>query len=72
MKTCKGCKYAEWDLNKAGKLHPSGNGKCTYKVKIPVLPLSMYWGLNTKPYINGGSINRKEPHQEHCPCYQHL
>lgn len=38
MKTCKGCKYADWRKTKAGKLHPTGDGKCAYEYKVPQLP----------------------------------
>lgn len=33
---CDGCKYAEWQLTKNGRLHPSGDGKCTYLRKRPL------------------------------------
>lgn len=67
MKTCKGCKYAGWDKTKTGKLHPSGQGRCTYPYKIPALPLAFYWLSVNLPSPCGGFINRKCMNQDHCP-----
>lgn len=68
MKTCNGCKYAEWKLTGIGHLHPSGDGKCTYEWKLPPLPQSMSWtgflGTSPKPY--GGQISRKRDLPDHC------
>ena len=33
MKNCTDCKYADWQRTAAGKLHPSGDGECTYEAK---------------------------------------
>ncbi len=83
MKSCIGCRYANWEKTKIGRLHPSGKGVCTYRVKFPVLPASMSWTpvktLNTSvidpsvaddPRIFGGYINRHKKFDDHCPCYQ--
>lgn len=35
MKNCNNCKYADWKKTVAGKLHPSGEGKCLYPYKVP-------------------------------------
>jgi hypothetical protein len=43
MKSCNGCAYAEWERTASGRLHPSGVGKCTYKVALPELPSCMSW-----------------------------
>lgn len=32
---CVGCVYANWDCTSAGRLHPSGLGRCTYEVVLP-------------------------------------
>ena len=64
MKSCKDCKYADWQKTVSGKLHPSGSGKCGFVVSIPALPASMYWFDCPRP--NGGSISRKETLKEHC------
>jgi len=55
MKSCAGCEYALWGRTNAGKLHPSGDGTCTFKVKIPPLPVSMFWDYaGNKPRASGG------------------
>ena len=69
MKNCKDCKYADWDKTKSGRLHPSGDGRCTFPWKIPALPASMYWIGKNSPTPNGGSINRKKRFKDHCPYY---
>jgi hypothetical protein len=66
MKSCTGGKYARWQKTKAGRLHPSGDGECTFKVKIPQLPASMYWIGRTDPVPHGGHINRREDLEDHC------
>jgi hypothetical protein len=69
MKTCLGCKHANWKRTKAGRLHPSGKGDCMYQVKMPVLPACMYW-LTYRPIKAGGSIYRGEEFKDHCLCYE--
>ena len=66
MRTCIGCRYAEWDKTKSGKFHPSGNGKCAFPYKIPPLPIAFYYISAGAPIPSGGYINRKEQHKEHC------
>lgn len=66
MKSCKDCKYAEWDRTKTGRLSPSGNGRCIYPYKVPKLPASMYWISFSTPHPCGGNINRKEELKEDC------
>ena len=68
MKNCTGCKYANWYRTVAGKLHPSGNGKCMFNWKINPLPAAFFF--YTSPTPSGGSINRREEFKEHCPCYE--
>lgn len=73
MKTCKGCRWAEWKRTAAGKLHPDGYGKCAFPLKIPKLPTAFYWsgygaGLGTPP-ISGGVIERHRELRDQCPCY---
>ncbi len=67
MKSCTYCKYADWKRTADGKLHRSGDGQCTYKIKMPVLPASRYYVMN--PQLSGGMINRREEFKDHCPCY---
>jgi len=69
MKNCKDCKYAEWDKTTTGRLHPSGDGKCTYPFKVPKLPAAMYWIGRTVPEPSGGQINRRTDLKEHCTYY---
>ena len=73
MKNCTGCKWAEWQLTKAGKLHPSGNGMCKKIVKFPALPIAFFWpGWNGSPAPSpsGGYINRRQDHNDPCPYYE--
>lgn len=69
MKNCKGCKYADWNRTKAGALHPSGDGHCTYPWSLPPLPASMFWVGHGPPRPNGGFISRKREHSAHCTYY---
>ena len=69
MKTCTHCKYANWKRTPAGKLHPSGEGKCTFPWKLPPLPASMYWVTRDGPTPNGGYVNRREELKDHCTYY---
>jgi len=72
MKTCIGCKYAEWDKTKAGRLHPSGDGRCKYKIVMPVIPAAFSWlGLGNPPHPLGGHISRRKELRDHCPCFVH-
>lgn len=64
MKTCKGCTHADWDKTVAGKLHPSGEGRCTYEYKRRVLPQAYYWLCETA--FSGGEINRHTEFDDHC------
>ncbi len=66
MKNCTHCTYANWQRTKAGKLHPSGDGKCEYKYDIPALPASMWWLGESPPKPYGGWINRKTEFKDHC------
>jgi len=70
MKNCTDCKHAEWERTKAGRLHPSGDGRCKYPYKVPPLPAAMYWWGSGRPMISGGHINRREELPEHCPYFE--
>lgn len=67
MKDCTNCINAEWQKREDGKLHPGGDGNCTWKLKVPVLPSSMHWWIGKEPVAHGGHINRRELLKEHCP-----
>ena len=70
MKTCIGCKCADWYRTKAGKLHPSGEGRCTYPWAMPPLPQSMHWvGRDGSPVPYGGYISRREVSADDCVYY---
>ena len=67
MKNCTYCKYAEWKKTSSGKLHPSGDGRCTYEVVIPKLPASKRWATSgSLPMPTHGFINRREELKEDC------
>jgi hypothetical protein len=69
MKNCQGCKFAKWDRTDSGRLHPSGDGRCTYEWKSPPIPACSHWmGHEPKPY--GVHINRRQDNKEHCVYYQ--
>ena len=68
MKNCTNCAYAKWDKTTKGKLHPSGDGKCTFEYKINKLPASMYW-VGSTPNPAGGLINRRVELKYHCPYF---
>ena len=68
MKTCMGCKHAQWKKTSNGRLHPSGDGQCLFEYKIPPLPASRYI-VGGMPIVSGGSIERKGAYKDHCPYY---
>lgn len=58
MKTlCLGCKYADWRRNADGKLHKSGEGRCTapFSLKLDI-PAAFYELQQTR--IGGGFVHR--------------
>lgn len=72
---CRGCKFAKWDVTKAGKLHPSGSGRCMWQYPEIQLPASMYFvgrspGDSPKPC--GGQIDRKLELPRGCPCREEI
>lgn len=66
MKNCNDCKHALWKRTEAGKLHPSGDGRCKYPWKSPALPVAFYWIGRAAQEPCGGQINRKKENTEHC------
>lgn len=69
MKTCTGCTWAVWKRTESGRLHPSGEGRCTAPIKIPLLPAAFYW--ITPPNPCGGFIRRRNTEfKDHCPYYK--
>lgn len=69
--TCFGCKFAEWQRTKTGALHPNKQGKCMWKVVIPValactVP-GRYSDKNGEPLtIEGHWIERDRVHKRTC------
>jgi hypothetical protein len=72
MRNCKKCIHAEWRRTKVGKLHPSGDGTCTYTYKMPELPACS--SLVGGPYIYNSSfiINRRDELERHCVYYREV
>jgi hypothetical protein len=70
VKTCKWCKYADWNKTASGRLSPSGDGKCGYSYKIPPAPQAFYF-LGGTPFLYGGYINRKQELKDHCAYWRH-
>ena len=69
MKTCLGCKWASWKRTESGRLHPSGDGRCTVPFKMPVLSAAFYWLSEHPPRPLGGFIGRRKELKDHCPHY---
>lgn len=71
MKHCDDCKWANWKRTVTGRLHPDKTGRCTFVVRIPVLPLAFRWGHGTgsTPNLGGGYIERKHDFPDHCPTW---
>lgn len=65
MRKCLECKYADWKKTAAGRMHPSGDGRCTYEWKMPPLPASRYF-VGIPPTAMGGYISRGKDLEEHC------
>lgn len=69
MKNCTDCKYAKWDRTASGRLHPSGDGRCSFEYVPPPLPASRFW-IGGKPNPSGGYINRRDELREHCVYFE--
>lgn len=65
---CLDCKLADWQRTAAGKLHPSGDGRCLWEMPKIRLPVSMYFVTGASKPV-GGHINRKDEWRQ-CPFYQ--
>lgn len=72
-KDCLDCIYSKWDYTEAGRLHPSGDGKCTWEFPEIKLPLAFYYLHTTSsrqlPRPSGGHISRKNPRIK-CPAWE--
>jgi len=67
MKNCTHCAHAEWLKTAAGRLHPSGDGKCRKAMewKAPPIPACSYW-LDGMPTPTGCKISRRQELASHC------
>lgn len=73
MSGCLTCKYADWQKTASGRLHPSGDGRCTWKMPEIKIPASMYFGhyaMSRTPSIAGGYISRHRGVIHECPTYE--
>lgn len=69
-RSCLNCAFASWSRTKTGRLHPAGDGRCTWKMPEITLPKSMYWLFN-EPNPCGGYIERSSPHTD-CPAWRSM
>jgi hypothetical protein len=71
---CMECRFAEWARTKNGRLHPDGNGKCTWR--IPEIPIPRAFTINFRyadviPQPAGGYITRDSQHAiRQCPTFE--
>jgi hypothetical protein len=70
---CTTCQLARWQRTKTGRLHPSGNGRCSWdgwkEWKIPKTFFYTGGHRDRMPLPSGGYINRRDPCTD-CPLYQ--
>lgn len=70
---CTYCRYAEWKKTKVGRLHPGGDGRCTWQIVHPRLPLARQWeypySSEKPPGIRIGFLDRHKPFEK-CPTFQ--
>ena len=67
---CEDCVYAKWDrVQGSCKLSPMGEGSCTYRWCINVLPVSMFWGDRAPKWPYTERINRRGLNHN-CPYYK--
>lgn len=73
---CDDCKYADWKRTSNGRLHPSGEGRCTVAKKVPIPPSArdLFFYLrnvieNGVLTIEGGNIERGETLKDKCAYY---
>jgi len=58
---CLTCRFAEWKRTEAGRLHPSGEGRCAWKFEPPPMSAAWWWGWHCDPTpgkLKGGWIRR--------------
>jgi hypothetical protein len=70
--SCLSCKFAKWQRTQAGRLHPSGGGRCGWAMPHIPIPAAFYWlghRENNQPQPSGGYIKRHEP-RRNCPTWE--
>lgn len=70
MESCLNCKHAAWEKTKDGRLHPRGDGLCTFQLVIPSIPKACYFLFGREPVLGGRWINRNEKVYSDCPCWE--
>lgn len=70
MNPCLKCRFAEWKKTAAGRLHPSGAGRCHWKMPEIALPKSRYYIGHERviPPPTGGYIERND--QQECRAFE--
>lgn len=74
MRGCLDCAFANWNKTVSGRLHPSGDGRCTWTMPEIQVPKSMYYLASADnrrlvPRPIGGQINRHHP-EENCGAFK--
>jgi hypothetical protein len=66
--TCANCTLAKWERTTAGRLHPSGEGRCAWT--LPEIPLAraFYSDRESLSMPFGGYVWRHKPYSD-CPCW---
>lgn len=57
---CLSCRLADWKRTASGRLHPSGDGRCRWKMPEITLPKAFYYSSSGVPRPYGGHISRKD------------
>ena len=76
MSDCTRCTFAEWKRTSSGRLHPSGDGRCTWNECANWrIPAAFYYADETDkrvaPAPCGGYINRRTPESaSECACFR--
>lgn len=69
---CMTCKFAVWSKTKNGRLHPDGDGRCTWKVPVFAVPIAFWFSFNRTgelPQPSGGFISRRGVLKD-CPAWE--
>jgi len=71
---CTNCALAKWQRTKTGRLHPSGDGQCQWRMPEVIIPRAFYyhtWSHAERdvPAPSGGYIDRRKAHTN-CPTWK--